>query len=210
MNAKTKSRHSSIFLILAILLTAVTLSISLPGVRSQAASKKIVPVTRLQCYREYRKYMSPAQFKRAYKKALPLVKKAVGKPRKQQLYIVAWELRRLCDSGKVSYSTRAAHYNDPYGYLVKGVSSCAGCARTTRMCLNMLGISCEHVNANKWTHQWARVKVGKQYWICDAYGLYVGKEPKKRKYPTNYNPYDFYGNDPYDFYGRLRTSDSLY
>lgn len=41
----------------------------------------------------------------------------------------------------------------------------------------------EHVNENKYAHQWCRVKVGKKYWICDAYGLYCGSEPGKRKHP---------------------------
>ncbi len=61
--------------------------------------------------------------------------------------------------------------------------SCAGCARTTGMCLNILGIKFEHVNENQYMHQWARVKVGKEYWICDPFGLYAGKEPGKRKHP---------------------------
>lgn len=198
-------RKLSLLYLLIIALAVLTLSFSLPNMKAQAASKKIVPVTKLQCYGEYRKYMSTADFQQAYKKALPLVKKAAGKPRKQQLWTVAWELRRLVDSGKVSYSTKAPHYNDPYGYLVKGVSSCAGCARTTRMCLNMLGISCEHVNENQWTHQWVRVKVGSQYWICDAYGLYVGREPGVRRYPSSHTM-NFYDDDPYDWTGAKKGS----
>ena len=46
----------------------------------------------------------------------------------------------------------------------------------------MLGYKYKHVNENQYS-QWARVKVGKQYWICDAYGLYAGLEPAKRKHP---------------------------
>lgn len=56
-------------------------------------------------------------------------------------------------------------------------------ARATGLCLNILGIDFEHVNENKYTHQWCRVKIGREYWICDAYGLYAGKEPGKRKHP---------------------------
>ena len=89
----------------------------------------------------------------------------------------------MVDSGQVVYSTEDAHYNDPYGYLVAGVASCAGCTRTTGLCLNMLGISYEHVNENQWSHQWCRVNIDGTYWICDAYGLYVGPEPEPYVHP---------------------------
>ena len=39
------------------------------------------------------------------------------------------------------------------------------------------------VHENKYCHQWARVKVGKTWWICDPYGLYCGPEPGKKKHP---------------------------
>lgn len=87
------------------------------------------------------------------------------------------------DSGQVYYSTDEPHYNDPYGYFVSGVASCAGCARATGLCLDMLGIPYEHVNENQWSHQWCRVNMGDSYWICDAYGLYVGAEPAPYEHP---------------------------
>lgn len=40
-------------------------------------------------------------------------------------------LRYSVDSGQVYYSTDELHYNDPYGYFVPSVDSCAGCARVT-------------------------------------------------------------------------------
>lgn len=89
-------------------------------------------------------------------------------------------------SGKTC-STSENHYNDQYGYFVLGVGSCAGCARATGLCLNMLGISYEHVNENQWSHQWChqwcRINVDGTYWICDAYGLYVGPEPAPYAHP---------------------------
>lgn len=83
----------------------------------------------------------------------------------------------------MTYSTSAPHYNDPYGYLVLGTASCAGSARTTGLCLNMLGIEYEHVNENQWTHQWCRVNVNGTYWICDPYGMYAGPEPSPYGHP---------------------------
>ena len=97
---------------------------------------------------------------------------------------VPFPLRDMVDSGQVAYSTSAAHYNDPYGYFVAGVSSCAGCTRATGLCLNILGIPYEHVNENQYAHQWCRVKMPDgSYWICDAYGLYVGPEPAPYQHP---------------------------
>lgn len=144
---------------------------------------KPVALQKLPCYAKYRSYMSAAQFKKAYKKALKIVRPLGDYGKKRQLQGIASALRELFDT-QMTYSDSSAHYNDPYGYLVLKKASCAGCARTTGLCLNILGIKFEHVNEGKWTHQWCRVKVGKTYWICDAYGLYCGPEPGKRKHPS--------------------------
>ena len=144
---------------------------------------KPVSMRKLQCYSEYRsKYMSDAQFKKVYKKALKTVTPAGDLSKKEQLQYVTSALRAYFDNG-MSYETGKPHYNDPYGYLCLKYASCAGCARTTKLCLNILGIKAEHVNQNQWKHQWCRVKVGKSYWIADPYGLYCGKEPGVRKHP---------------------------
>ena len=83
----------------------------------------------------------------------------------------------------MSYSTDIPHYNDPYGYFVLGVASCAGYTRATGLCLNILGIPYEHVNENQWGHQWCRVNINGTYWICDAFGLYCGPEPAPYQHP---------------------------
>lgn len=83
----------------------------------------------------------------------------------------------------MAYSTSTDHYNDPYGYLILGAASCARSARTTGLCLNMLGYSYEHVNENQWAHQWCRVNLDGTYWICDPYGLYTGPEPSAYGHP---------------------------
>nr|MCR5257810.1 hypothetical protein [Desulfovibrio sp.] len=119
-----------------------------------------VPMSRLANAAGIRKNMTQAQFREAYDAAVHLVAPFAGMPRERQLQEVMKALRRIFESPGFRYSTSAPHYNDPYGYFVLRVSSCAGCARTTILCLNILGIPCEHVNPNKWRHQWARVKVG--------------------------------------------------
>ena len=143
-----------------------------------------VPVTKLANLKSLRKKTTDAEFRQAYDAAVELVTPLGKLSREEQLYGIAVALRDMVDSGQVAYSTSAAHYNDPYGYFVAGVSSCAGCTRATGLCLNILGIPYEHVNENQYAHQWCRVKMPDgSYWICDAYGLYVGPEPAPYQHP---------------------------
>lgn len=151
-------------------------------IKVKKKGSSIVPMKKLAKYSYFRKYMTASQMKKAYRIAYKMLLPLEGLSKKEQIAGVASVLRDYFDNG-MTYSMKAAHYNDPYGYLVLKRASCAGCARTTGMLLNMLGIKYEHVNENKYSHQWARVKVGKKYWICDAYGLYVGPEPAVRKHP---------------------------
>ena len=130
-----------------------------------------------------KKRCTDEEFQAAYDAAVSIVTPLIGLSREEQLSGIESSLRSMFDSGQVLYSTEAAHYNDPYGYLILGVVSCAGCTRTTGLCLNMLGIPYEHVNENQWKHQWCRVEVDGTYWICDALGLYVGPEPAPYVHP---------------------------
>ena len=143
-----------------------------------------VAIDQLQNLSSLKRKCTDAQFQAAYDAAYAVVEPLADLSREEQLYGIAVALRYMADSGQVSYSTSADHYNDPYGYFVLGVSSCAGCTRATGLCLNMLGIPYEHVNENQWSHQWCRVPMDDgSYWICDAYGLYCGPEPAPYQHP---------------------------
>ena len=106
----------------------------------------------------------------------------VGLSREEQMKKIALELREFFDA-RMEYSTTAPHFLDAYGYLVLKKASCQGAAAATGLCLNMLGFDYEHVNHNKWTHQWCRVNYNGTYWIVDPYGLYCGPEPAPYKHP---------------------------
>ena len=130
-----------------------------------------------------KKRMSDAELQAAYDVAVEIVRPLAELSREEQLQGIMAALRLRFDSG-MSYSTETPHYNDPYGYFVLNTASCAGCARATGLCLNILGISYEHVNENQWSHQWCRVEMDDgSYWICDAYGLYAGEEPAPYEHP---------------------------
>lgn len=141
-----------------------------------------VPMNQLANLKSLRKKATDAELEQAYDIAVELVTPYAKLSREEQLCGIATELRRLFDSG-MSYSMSDPHYNDPYGYFVLGTASCAGCARATGLCLNILGIPYEHVNENQYSHQWCRVNIDGAYWICDAYGLYCGPEPAPYAHP---------------------------
>ena len=142
-----------------------------------------VPLKKLANYASLKKKQTDTEFLKAYNEALQIVTPLKNLSRQEQLFGIARALRYLVEIGRVHYSTSAPHYNDPYGYFVLGVSSCAGCTRATGLCLNILGIPYEHVNENKWSHQWCRVNVNGVYWICDAFGLSCEPEPAPYKHP---------------------------
>ena len=143
-----------------------------------------VPIKELANYKSLKRKMTDDEFAQAYEQARRIVTPLAFKSREEQLAGIANALREMVDDGTVAYSTDVPHYNDAYGYLVLHVASCAGCARTTGLCLNMLGIPYEHVNENQWSHQWCRVPMPDgSHWICDAYGLYCGPEPAPYQHP---------------------------
>lgn len=140
-----------------------------------------VPMNKLANLGSIKKKMNDAEFTQAYNAALEVVMPLSGLNREDQLRGIAQALRNRCESN-FSYSTSTPHYNDPYGYFIEGSASCAGCARVTGLCLNILGIPYEHINENQW-NLWCRVNVNGTYWICDAFGLYCALEPAPYSHP---------------------------
>ena len=141
-----------------------------------------VPLKNLQNYSLLHWNLTDEQLKQSYDMAVKLLEPCQNLKIEDKLRCVAAVLRRYFDR-YMTYSTSAPHWLDAYGFFILRSASCQGSACATGLCLNILGISYEHVNHNKWTHQWARVKVGNTYWICDPYGLYVGPELVPYKHP---------------------------
>ena len=129
----------------------------------------IVAIDKLQNHSGLKKKMSDAEFQMAYNEALKIVQPLVGLSKEEQAKGITTALRNMVDSGQVAYSTSSPHYNDAYGYLVNHAASCAGSTRTTGLCLNMLGISYEHVHENQWCHQWCRADLDGITWVVDPY-----------------------------------------
>lgn len=149
---------------------------------SDAAVFTPVPMADLANKKSLQRKATDEQLAQAYAEAVELVTPYAGLSLEEQLEGVAIAMRLRFESG-MSYSMESQHYNDPYGYFIEGSASCAGCTRATGLCLNILGISYEHINENQYSHQWCRVNVNGTYWICDPYGLYCGPEPAPYAHP---------------------------
>ena len=130
-----------------------------------------VAINKLAHYKSLKRKCTDEEFAQAYQEALKVVTPLALMSREDQLYGIASALRAVVDDGSMAYSMEANHYNDPYGYFVLRTASCAGCARATALCLDILGIPYEHVNENQYSHQWCRVPMEDGgYWICDSRG----------------------------------------
>jgi uncharacterized protein YjdB len=135
-----------------------------------------------------KKGMTTKQYAEAYAVAKGIVNEYKDKDIIEQLEGVALEVSIIHASGK--YSMTAKHYNNVYGALVLKCSSCAGVTRAVGLCLTILGIPYEHVNENKYKHQWCRVymKKYKEYWVVDGQVALVAPEP---------HPYDLFMKSNY-------------
>ncbi len=144
-------------------------------VPDQAASESDALPMRMSAarYKYFRKFMNKSEFDAALQQVQPFLEQGLDKPIDNQVYNV-WQ---FVSGFGFDYSMKTKHYNDPYGLTVLGVASCAGTARTAGFCLNLLGIEYQHVNENKYSHQWLRVNVNGEWWICDPYPMgYCGPE----------------------------------
>lgn len=148
-----------------------------------AQADGIVAIKDLANYSSLKKKMTDEEFQAAYNEALKIVQPLTGLSKEEQAKGIFNALRSMVDNGTVSYSEEAPHYNDAYGYLISHTASCAGSARTTGLCLNMLGMSYEHVNENQWSHQWCRVNINGVMWIVDPYGYVCAPETAPYAHP---------------------------
>ena len=121
--------------------------------------------------------LTDEQYKMCYDEAIQYAKPLIGIKSKEEI------LRRLASSmgafyhREVTYSMSAPHFLDAYGFFINKSASCQGESCAVGFVLNILGIEYEHINHNKWKHQWCRVKMDDgTYWVCDADAPFAGRE----------------------------------
>ena len=142
---------------------------------------KPVALTELDNYSYFARRMSQEQLQESYDVMAQILGRVRYSRRVSRLsdaekawvaYNVTYQIyHQYCE-----YSMSEPHYDDTYGFFINHVVSCAGVAMASGMCLNALGLPYEHVHLLEYRHQWARVKIGNEYWIVDGQGGYCGPE----------------------------------
>lgn len=82
-------------------------------------------------------------------------------------------------SAQAKYTMKGKYYNKPYGVFYAKRYSCAGSTRALGLVLKKMGFKWKHVNANKYKHQWCKLKMdGKKGWADGQLGAAgYGKHP---------------------------------
>lgn len=148
----------------------------------KAPTFKPIPLNKLANLNSLRSGATNEQLQQAYNKALEMMRPYANLSKEEQACWAVMAVGRYRMS-HIRYSMSAPHYDDPYGFFVLNTASCAGDTRALGLCLNILGISYEHVNPGDYTHQWARVKLNGKYWVCDADVFCCQTETAPYKHP---------------------------
>lgn len=71
---------------------------------------------------------------------------------------------------KSEYTMKGTDYREAYGVFITKKYSCAGATRAMGMVLDCLGYKWTHVDENKYTHQWCKLKMDGKTGYVDAMG----------------------------------------
>lgn len=82
-------------------------------------------------------------------------------------------VRTQSNQSNEAYKTN--YGNEAYAALVLKIAACSGFCKAVTLLCNEAGLKAEHVNANKWTHQWNKVLIDGKWYIIDAQGGYFGE-----------------------------------
>ncbi len=85
----------------------------------------------------------------------------------QKITAAAQTVASYCNNS-IYGSDADKYYRSPYGVFVAGVYTCAGSARALGRVLDYMGYSWQHVNENKWVHQWCIVTMDGQTGYADG------------------------------------------
>ena len=137
---------------------------------------------------ELRGKCDQVEFEYAWNAANQIVTPILGQTRLSQLKSITASIQATVND-HVPYTNDTYHYNDVCGVFGCDIeehgygASCAGVTKATGLCLAMLGIPFQHVYENNMKHQWCRVLINGDWYICDPYLNYVGIEPCPWKHP---------------------------
>ena len=85
-------------------------------------------------------------------------------------YNVDKQMNQSTEAYKTNYG------NEAYAALVMRIAACSGFCKAVTLLCDEAGLKSEHINANKWTHQWNRVYVDGKWQVLDAQIGHFGGE----------------------------------
>lgn len=91
----------------------------------------------------------------------------------QRITAAAQTVASYCNNSVYGADTDK-YYRSPYGVFVAGVYTCAGSTRALGRVLDYMGYSWQHVNENKWVHQWCILTMDGQTGYADGMGGIAG------------------------------------
>ncbi|MDR1774864.1 MAG: hypothetical protein LBS17_00145 [Actinomycetes bacterium] len=123
-----------------------------------------------------KKLSKASRLKLAKKEAARLAKiiKSNTKAKKDRAMITFMVANVYLQTKQSSKAYKKNFGNEAYAAFALGRAACSGQVRALILMNKELGISSKHVNANTYTHQWAKVNVGTKakpvYWTVDPQG----------------------------------------
>ena len=152
-------------------------------VKAKKAGKATIKATykgsTYKCKIRVYKSLSKKQRTKMAKKQAKRIVKTYTRPsmsKQEKAYRLAMYLyTNLAQQWNQSGSAYKKNYgNEEYAALNMHLAACSGYCKAYKMLCKEAGIPCKHVNANKWTHQWNKVKIDGKWYKVDTQIAYVG------------------------------------
>ncbi len=64
--------------------------------------------------------------------------------------------------------------NEAYAALVMKIAACSGRCKAVTLLCNEAGLKSQHINANKWEHQWNKILINGKWLVFDSQINLVG------------------------------------
>lgn len=146
------------------LATAQTAATPAAQTAAAAGNAALVPLSEIKKMPTFSRHMNDAEIGEVYEILKPVAEQLTGLSRKDQVKAIVRYVAKV----PYRYSMSVQHCYDPYGLLVNGYASCTGHTRTVGFLLTLLGIPYQHINEERYMHQWARVQIDGVWYCCDG------------------------------------------
>ena len=151
--------------IASIILIAIFITCPQAEAAKKKSKRKSQPQTQTQSQASTHNYyrgLTKAQAEQADKVAREIAEYVKNKRElttdRERVAMAARIVAGYCNRG-VYGNDEQKFYRSPYGVFIAGIFTCAGATRALGRVLDFMGYDWEHVNENKWAHQWCVLKM---------------------------------------------------